>query len=248
MTIDSMPKAEPWPLWPTLGFSALVIGALLGVSTLIALVALVITMVQTPSSELQEITQVAKGLETNGLLLAISTLVADTIGIGLIYLFIRLRPVITFSEYLGLRGISVKTFMLWHLLLLGFLLLSELVMKTLHQSDQFMVSAFSSTTHLVPLFLAVVVVGPLFEELLFRGFMMPGIARSQLGPIGAILISSAIWAVIHLQYNAFFMGIIFGFGLLLGYAHLKTRSIYVPIAMHSFNNLIAFVGAALTVQ
>lgn len=239
-----MPEARPWSLWPTLGFSALVIGALLSVSTVIALVALVIVMVQTPNVELQEITQVAKRLESNGLLLAISTLVADTIGIGLIYWFIRLRPSITFSEYLGLRRISLKTFMLWHLILFVFLVLSELLMKTFHQSDQFMVRAFSSTAHFVPLFLAVVVVGPLFEELLFRGFMIPGIALSQLGPVGAVLITSGIWAVIHLQYNFFFMGIIFGFGLLLGYAQLQTRSIYVPIAMHSFNNLIAFMGAA----
>ncbi|PZD72342.1 hypothetical protein C1752_03929 [Acaryochloris thomasi RCC1774] len=241
-------KPQPWPLWPTLGFSTLIIGTLLGASTAIALVAIFIVMAQTPGAEVQDFTQIAKSLETNGLLLAISTLVADTIGIGLIYFFVRLRRSITVPQYLGLRGISVKTFVLWHIAFLGFLVLSELSMKLFHQSDQFMVEAFTSAHHLVPLFIAVVLVGPLFEELLFRGFMIPGIARSSLGPTGAVLISSGIWAVIHLQYNLFFMGILFGFGLLLGIAQLKTRSLYLPLAMHSLNNLIAFVGAALTVR
>ncbi|MGF1604527.1 MAG: hypothetical protein ACFCU8_21460 [Thermosynechococcaceae cyanobacterium] len=36
--------------------------------------------------------------------------------------------------------------------------------------------------------------------------------------------------------------------LLLGAAQLKTRSIYVPLAMHCLNNLLAFVGTALTLQ
>lgn len=246
MTVDSKP--QPWPLWPTLGFSGLIVGTLLGVSTVIALVAIFVVMAQTPDAGIQDLTQIAKGLETNGLLLAISTLVADTIGMGLIYVFVRLRRSLSVSQYLGLRGISVKTFVLWHIAFLCFLGLSELSMRVFHQSDQFMVKAFTSAHHLVPLFIAVVIVGPLFEELFFRGFMMPGIVRSQLGPTGAILISSGIWAVIHLQYNLFFMGIIFGFGLLLGTAQLKTRSLYVPLAMHSLNNLIAFVGAALTVR
>jgi uncharacterized protein len=246
MTTDS--TSRPWPLWPTLGFSALIIATLLGVSTAIALLAIAMLMAQTPALETQALAQVAKGLETNGLLLAVSTLAADTIGMGLIYLFVRLRRSITVPEYLGLRSISVKTFVLWHIVLLGFLGFSELLTKLFHQSDQFLVRAFTSTHHWVPLFIAVVIVGPLFEELFFRGFMIPGIAQSKLGPTGAILISSGIWAVIHLQYSLFFMGVIFVFGLLLGYAQLKTRSIYVPLAMHSFNNLIAFVGAALTVR
>lgn len=241
-------KPQPWGLWPTLGFSALIVGAILGVSTAVAVIAIIIMLAQAPGVDSQTLSQTAAALETDGFLLSISTLIADGIGMALIFLFVRLRRSITVKDYLGLRGVSIKTFLVWHFLLLLFLGLSELCMKLFNQSDQFMVKAFTSTAHPVLLFIAVVVVAPIFEELFFRGFMIPGIARSRLGRTGALLITSGIWAVIHLQYNWFFMGIIFVFGLLLGIAHLKTRSLYIPIAMHGINNLIAFVGTALTVQ
>ncbi|MGF1601955.1 MAG: hypothetical protein ACFCU8_08020 [Thermosynechococcaceae cyanobacterium] len=42
------------------------------------------------------------------MLLSVTTLIADAIGIGLICLFIRWRRSITAQEYLGFRGVSVK--------------------------------------------------------------------------------------------------------------------------------------------
>jgi uncharacterized protein len=248
MQTDLKPPSQPWPLWPTLGFSALIIGSLLGVSLAIALAAMVMIFAQNPGFTADEQMQAIAALSTNGLLLSISTLVADAIGIGLIYLFIRWRPSITAQEYLGFRRTSVRTFILWQVLWLVFLGLSEGLTKLLNQSDSFMVDTLSSSRSPILLFIAVVIMAPLCEELLFRGFMIPGIAQSRLGSMGAIVISSGIWALIHFQYSLFFVGVIFVFGLLLGVAQIKTRSIYVPLAMHSLNNLLAFVGAALTLQ
>ncbi|MGB7413906.1 MAG: CPBP family intramembrane glutamic endopeptidase [Thermosynechococcaceae cyanobacterium] len=248
MQTDLKPQPQPWPLWPTLGLSALIIGSLLGVSIAIALVAVVIVMVQNPGFTADEIQQMAESLSTNGLLLAISTLIADAIGIGLIYLFVRWRRSITAPEYLGFRRVSVKMFILWQAFWLLFLGLSEVFAKLFHQSDSFMAETLSTSRSPILLFIAVVIMAPLFEELFFRGFMIPGIAKSRLGPAGAVVITSGVWAAIHLQYNLFFMGVIFTFGLLLGVAHLKTRSIYVPLAMHGLNNLIAFAATALTLQ
>ena len=93
--------------------------------------------------------------------------------------------------------------------------------------------------------IAVVVMAPLFEEIFFRGFMFRGIEASRLGAPGAILITAFIWAVIHIQYDAFLMGYIFVLGVVFGAARARHRSVYLTIALHALVNLIATVEILL---
>jgi membrane protease YdiL (CAAX protease family) len=94
------------------------------------------------------------------------------------------------------------------------------------------------------LWVAVVIAGPIFEELFFRGFLLAGFRASFLGPIGAVVLTSASWALIHLQYDAYDMSTIFVVGCVLGASRLKTGSVLLPIGMHILNNLIATIEAA----
>jgi len=56
----------------------------------------------------------------------------------------------------------------------------------------------------VPLFgIAAVVFAPLFEEGFFRGFLFVGFKQSRLGSFGTILITSAAWAALHIQYDLY---------------------------------------------
>jgi len=71
------------------------------------------------------------------------------------------------------------------------------------------------------LWFAIIVMAPLFEESLFRGFLIAGMQRSR---IGAILIT-----LIHLQYEAFYLVYIFIGGILLGIARVKTGSLLLCI-------------------
>lgn len=89
----------------------------------------------------------------------------------------------------------------------------------------------------VLLFLCLVVVAPLFEEYLFRGFCLMSLRRY--GNWFAIFISSLLFAFMHgnlLQgAGAFFIG------LVLGYLAVRTDSIAYPILFHSINNLLSFL-------
>jgi Type II CAAX prenyl endopeptidase Rce1-like len=49
----------------------------------------------------------------------------------------------------------------------------------------------------VPLWIALVVAGPLNEELLFRGFLYRGWARSPRAVVPAVVAISMLWASIH---------------------------------------------------
>jgi len=85
------------------------------------------------------------------------------------------------------------------------------------------------------------IAGPLMEEFVFRGFMFRGWSESFLGPIGAIVLTSAVWAMNHIQYNWFGRLEIFGMGLVLGYSRWRSHSTWLTVMVHSgLNTFILF--------
>ena len=78
--------------------------------------------------------------------------------------------------------------------------------------------------------------------MLFRGFLFKGLQKSFLGGLGAVVVSSVVFAVIHIQYGfAVIVFLLFPMALLLGYARLKSNSLILPILLHSFNNLLTCI-------
>ena len=86
--------------------------------------------------------------------------------------------------------------------------------------------------------LAVGILGPIVEELLFRGFLLHRL-RVRMDARRAVAITAALWAVIHLGYPPPIIILFFGSGLLLGAARVNCRSVIVPIIMHVIWNLYA---------
>jgi len=95
------------------------------------------------------------------------------------------------------------------------------------------------------LILAFCVAAPVTEELFARGFLYRGWSESFLGPVGAILLSSAVWTALHLQYDWYFFGEVFSIGLLLGYLRYRFHSTWLTIILHGLNNLAAVVQTIL---
>jgi membrane protease YdiL (CAAX protease family) len=85
------------------------------------------------------------------------------------------------------------------------------------------------------------VAAPLSEELLARGFLYRGWSESFVRPVGAILLSSAVWTAMHMQYNWYFLAQVFSIGLLLGYLRYRSNSLLLPVILHGINNLAATV-------
>lgn len=84
----------------------------------------------------------------------------------------------------------------------------------------------------------VIVLAPVFEEMLFRGIIQESASRFY-GPLAGILVASTIFAIVHPNpqqvINAFFSGVI------LGYIYYRTRSLIPVIAIHAMNNAIAYI-------
>ena len=87
--------------------------------------------------------------------------------------------------------------------------------------------------------LAVGLLGPIAEELIFRGLLYARLVRTKLGVRWTIILLAAGFAALHTAYSPAVIAIIFVDGLLLGAARYRTTSVYVPIAMHIVWNLYA---------
>ena len=87
--------------------------------------------------------------------------------------------------------------------------------------------------------LGVGILGPVMEEMIFRGLFYGYLARTKLDVRITIALLAAGWALMHMSYTPGVIAVIFVFGVLLGAARWKTKSLYVPIAMHIAWNLYA---------
>lgn len=86
-------------------------------------------------------------------------------------------------------------------------------------------------------FVALVVVVPIAEELLFRGFIYKGVRRG-FSFIVAAFVVSLLFAVAHGQLN---VGIdVFCLSLVLCYLREKTDSLWPGILLHGLKNAVAF--------
>src|SRR5665213_3191886 len=89
-----------------------------------------------------------------------------------------------------------------------------------------------------------VVLGPVFEELLFRGFLQPLLQRP-LGAWPAILLAATGFALLHGQEYQWFWQQLLVVGLAgaaFGYARYKTGSTAAAALLHGGYNLTFFVG------
>ena len=101
------------------------------------------------------------------------------------------------------------------------------------------------TASLPLLLAALLIAAPLGEEVLMRGFLYRGIADSRWGVSAAIVISSALWAVIHVQYGPYDIGSIFLMGIYLGVVRWRTGSVLLTILLHTIANTLATVEVVI---
>ena len=93
----------------------------------------------------------------------------------------------------------------------------------------------------LPIFLLVVICGPFAEEVLFRGFIFPGISNS-IGPIKAALVTSVLFALAHQQVGVLIP--IFVTGLMLAWLYHKSGSIWPSFVAHGVQNALALAVVA----
>ncbi len=248
---DAVRASEPtqsaqWGFWGTLlwGTAILLVASLFQTAAIVALTLWGNGEIWNGSGP--ELVQAVLSIGKSGLGLSLATLVAMVAYGGLLVGVIRLKRRSVLRAYLGLGPVSLATLRNWCGLLVGLLAIFEVLGVAFGRSGipEFIAVAYATARPVWLLWLAFVVAAPLSEELFFRGFLLKGFAASFMGPIAAVVVTSAVWAALHSQYDAYDMATIFALGLLFGAARLMTGSLLVPLTLHATTNLLATTDVA----
>ena len=198
-------------------------------SQLIASVPTVLTLVlrrgEAPSSEL---------------MIAATLFAANLLAIHLFLLY-RPKDVNWPRTMAGIQGQNGQRTLLVCLLALPLIMLIHLMQEAFFPDIPDLVGEETFKTIMFhPLgMLTVCFLGPLSEELLFRGGVQTDLTlhHSDQGWAIPILISAVLFTIIHL--NPAQMPAAFILGCLLGYAYWWTGSLIAPVCIHVFNNSLA---------
>jgi membrane protease YdiL (CAAX protease family) len=187
----------------------------------------------------------------DGSVLSFTTLVSTAVQVGVLALAARLAgwPV---RDYLGLVrprgrdlliGLGCLALFLPAFDALTYLLGKDIV--TPFQVDTYRSARESGDLPL--LWLTLVAIAPAGEEIVFRGFLFRGWVRpGRAAPIGIVAIS-ALFAIIHVQYDWFGIAQVLCVGLLLGWMRWRSGSTLLTMLMHAITNLVATLETAAAV-
>ena len=189
-------------------------------------------------------------VQYNGTVISLSTISTAILCSVLVLLAIKLKKGATLKDHLGFTHVDMKTSVSWLIVIAVFIICSDLLTISMGRPivPDFMTSVYNSIEAVWLLWLALVIAAPLFEELFVRGFIYSGLSASVLGPVGAILITSLFWAVVHSQYDSYEIATIFFMGLILGTARWKTGSVLLTMGLHSIINLVATIETVIHVS
>ncbi|WP_317167194.1 CPBP family intramembrane glutamic endopeptidase [Blattabacterium cuenoti] len=91
----------------------------------------------------------------------------------------------------------------------------------------------------IPFFSTTVLLAPICEEVFFRGVILNGMLRNKIHPINAILFSSFLFGLTHMNPWQFVGGLFIG--NFIGFVYYVTYSIIDCILLHMFNNVFAIL-------
>ena len=122
---------------------------------------------------------------------------------------------------------TVLIFSLWILNILGYKPEPQPVFEMFMEEKRGVFLAFFA--------IFVSILGPIIEEIFFRGFMYNAV-KKHIGVIGAAFISASVFSLLHTNIVGFFPIMILG--LLLVYLYERTGSLVASMAVHILHNAI----------
>ncbi|WP_448212355.1 CPBP family intramembrane glutamic endopeptidase [Colwellia sp. MEBiC06753] len=167
--------------------------------------------------------------------------------------FIVFPSLLLLAKYIG-DGSSIKEYLklspqpmlLWLKVILlsmafwgGFTLLSFIIDLP---EEPFMQQIRNSSLPIWFICLNICVFAPVVEELTFRGFLFARLVQTKLKLTGAVLITSALFAVIHSQYSMLGVLMVFVLGLYFAWVRAFFNSTGLSIVAHMTCNILSMVA------
>ncbi|MBO7287052.1 MAG: CPBP family intramembrane metalloprotease [Bacteroidales bacterium] len=134
-----------------------------------------------------------------------------------------------------------KTILLSIPLIFAVMTFSNLCCEFLNVTDM-MQDAFIQMSNSVFGVIAIAIMAPLVEELLFRGAIEGHFLRKGTKPVYAILISAAVFGIVHMNPAQMLFG--FLIGLIFGWLYYRTGSVVPGMIGHFINNGLSCIVMA----
>jgi CAAX protease family protein len=226
---DKTESASRWGYWATLGWAVL---AFLG-GQFVALG----LMIWLRWGDLNAIL----ATPFDGILVTLFILISNPVTIAIIALAVRLahaRQV----DYLALTWPQTRYLTEGVALLVVLIVVCDALLYLSGRSlvTQFQLQSYTTAAAegwLPAMVAGAILVAPAGEEVLFRGFLFRGWARSPRSLWPAILLISALWAALHIQYDWTGVLQIFVIGLFLGWMRWRSGSMLLTFVLHALFNL-----------
>lgn len=227
----------PWSLGDVVAF----IGAWWGLQLAVVLMLVALGLVLPPVKEF------VKSVQGNNIGASfVLDLMSAVVGFGLVGFYLR-RYKVGWSA-VGWRRVNLwKALLYLVVILLAFLALATAVLWLVSvlvpsfnanqaQNNDFTQGAGS---HSALSLVALVLLPPVLEETVFRGFIFPAIAK-RTGLVWGAVWASVLFGVAHWQANISIYT--FLLGLLLCFMYVRLKSIFPGMALHMLNNYLAFMA------
>ena len=191
-------------------------------------------------------------LAVDGRLVTLTVYIGTTIQV-LVLVLLASRTAGGFVHYLGLTLPRVRDLVQGFIAIAVFMLIADLIGKTFGHEDvtQFQLDIYRTAREIGwvgLLCVALVVVGPIGEETLFRGFLFSGWYRSPADTWPVIIITAFLWAIVHAQYDFYLIVQIFIYGLVLGWMRWKSGSTILTMLLHGVVNLGGVIETLLAIR
>jgi uncharacterized protein len=229
----SAPAPRPFGQWPTIGWTLVCVLAMAAAPDLVQR----IMPLEGPSDAAAQ----RELISADGNLLAASTFLSTLLIIVLVSVPVKLRGW-RLRDYFALSWPSARAIALAFVGVIVLCVGSDWLSHSLGRPlvPDVMVQ-FYRHAWLPFLILAIVAVGPVGEEVLFRGFLYRGIAETRAGPVGAVALSSIVFGILHIQYDLFDMVLVTAVAFYFGFVRYKTNSLPLLILLHATQNAVGTI-------
>jgi len=229
-----------WGYWATLGWALL--------AFLVGQFAALAVLVWVRFSEVNSLLAVP----FDGAMVTVFILVANPVTIAVLALAVRLAHARQ-AEYLALALPPMPYLRVGLVLLVALIAVSDAL---LYLSGRPLVTPFQLQSYttaaaegwLPALLAGAIIVAPAGEEIMFRGFLFRGWARTDRTAWPAILVISVLWAGLHVQYDWTGILQIFVIGLFLGWARWRSGSTLLTFLLHALFNLEGTLETVLQIR
>lgn len=191
--------------------------------------------------------------QINGTIADVSTWISDGDVTSVFAIFMAISvSIVLFSaiekeenplEYIGIsKDFSFNGFKPWLILITVYIAFWWVINTAFNiEAPDSMVTLVETTDYVWLSFLAICIVAPIFEEAIFRGFLITRLRYSVLGKSGAVVMSCILFTLLHTQYSGVILFELFTLSLLLATVRIKTNNLQYCVLVHAINNIFSFI-------